>query len=579
MNIEHLANIQDGEQFDVAIIGGGINGIGTYRELALQGLKVLLIEKNDFCSGASSAPSRMIHGGLRYLENAEFDLVRESLDERNQLLKNAPHLVKPLRTLVPVNKHLAGVVTASLRFFGLSQSTSERGSVMVKIGLMFYDIFTRKDRVLPTHQFYGKQQTRTRFPSMRNSVKCIAEYYDAWITSPERLAQELIKEGNEEQGVSRALNYCLATFSGEGALTLTSALQSEQRKISARIIINATGAWIDEVNQKMGFRSEFISGTKGSHIVVDNKQLHDELAGSMLFYENAENRVCIMFPYMGKVLIGSTDIPISDLSNVRCTDEEVDYILQSLKLILPGITISKEQIVYKFSGVRPLGAATKESAGQIPRSHQLKVSNMNGQTVISLVGGKWTTFRAFSEQATDEVLLILNKERLCSTREKAIGGGNNYPSNEQQQQSYLNELHQKYSLSTSQTLALFNRYGTDIEKILNFSEITTLTPLNTIDDYFVEEIQYLVKFESSLKLEDLVVRRTNLAIEGLLNNQVLIELALLMKELLGWDENNLIEQLESCSKRLSYENGSDLEVSVIASQYKKLNTKGEFLCS
>jgi glycerol-3-phosphate dehydrogenase len=579
MNIEHFANIQDGEKFDVAIIGGGINGIGTYRELALQGLKVLLIEKHDFCNGASSAPSRMIHGGLRYLENAEFDLVRESLAERNQLLKNAPHLVKPLQTIVPLSQHLAGIITASLRFFGLGKSTSERGSIIVKIGLIFYDIYTRKERVMPPHQFYGKQQTHSRFPSIRDSVKCIAEYYDAWITSPERLAMELVKEGNEVQGVTRALNHCIATFSGRDALTLTSTLQNEQRKISASIIINATGAWIDEVNQKIGFHSEFISGTKGSHIVVDNKALHDELDGAMLFYENAENRVCILFPYMGKVLIGSTDIPVSDLSDVHCTDDEVTYILESLKMILPGITVDKTQIVYKFSGVRPLGSATKESAGQIPRSHQLQVSDVNGQTVISLVGGKWTTFRSFSEQATDKVLLMLKKTRLSSTFEKPIGGGKNYPTTDQQRDNYLASLCKKDLISLNHAQSLFIRYGTEIEKVLGFEKIVKLTPLMTLDDYFVEEIQYLIKVESTFNLDDLVVRRTNLAIEGRLNNQVLIELAMLMKELLGWDELTLIEQLESCSKRLSDENGSNLKTEVIASQYKKFNTIGEVLCS
>jgi|TARA_R110001583_G_scaffold50785_2_gene158574 glycerol-3-phosphate dehydrogenase len=579
VNIEHLTNIQEGEQYDVVIIGGGINGIGTYRELALQGLKVLLIEKYDFCNGASSSPSRMIHGGLRYMENAEFDLVRESLDERNLLLKNAPHLVKPLRTIVPLDSHLAGIKAAVLRFFGRTQPTSERGSLIVKIGLTLYDVFTRKDRVFPRHQFYGKQQTHLRFPRMRESVKCVAEYYDAWITSPERLAMELVNEGNEIQGAKYAINHCEASFSDDKTITLTSKLENETRRISAQVIVNATGAWIDEVNESMGFRSEFITGTKGSHIVVDNQELHDELAGSMIYYENTENRVCILFPYMGKVLIGSTDLPVTDLTDVRCTDDEVDYILASLHTILPGITVDKEQIVYKFSGVRPLGSASKETAGQIPRSHQLQVSNVNGQIILSLVGGKWTTFRAFSEQVTTEVLSILDKERRCSTREKHIGGGRGYPTSPEEIEKFITKLHVLYSTKVAHISILFDRYGTDIKNILEYSGNKELTKLSTLDEYFVEEIQYLIELESTFHLEDLVVRRTNLAIEGRLNNNVLIEVALLMKNQLGWDDSILIAQLEHCSKRLCDQNGCDLNAESIATQYKNVINNGEVLCS
>jgi len=298
----------------------------------------------------------------------------------------------------------------------------------------------------------------------------------------------------------------------------------------------------------------------------------------MIYYENVENRVCILYPYMGKVLIGSTDIPVSDMSDIRCSDEEVDYILQSLQEILPSIDIDKNQIVYKFSGVRPLGAASKATAGQIPRSHQLQVSNINGQPVISLVGGKWTTFRAFAEQATDQVLVMLNEQRICSTRDRPIGGGKNYPTNGLQRESYVNKLCERYGLTLSPVQVLFNRYGTDVEKLLDFAKQGPLTPLTTIDVYFAEEIQYLVEFESSLNLEDLVVRRTNLAIEGQLNNQVLIELARLMKQPLGWNESTLIEQLENCCQRLSDENGCDLQSKVIASQYKKIKNTGESLC-
>ncbi|WP_224067608.1 FAD-dependent oxidoreductase [Vibrio penaeicida] len=177
-----IQSIKTGEHFDAIVIGGGINGIATYRDLSLQGLNVLLIEKDDFCSKASAAPSRMIHGGLRYLENAEFDLVKESLNERNRLLKSAPHLVHPLQTHIPLTSWLKGIVPASLRFLGMEPKTSERGAFIVKLGLGLYDFFTRHDQVMPSHQMYGQKHTNKRWPHFDQKVCCSAAYYDAWIS-------------------------------------------------------------------------------------------------------------------------------------------------------------------------------------------------------------------------------------------------------------------------------------------------------------------------------------------------------------------------------------------------------------
>ena len=155
---ETLGKIRLDGAFDVIVVGGGINGIGVYRELALQGLRVLLVERNDFCSGCSAAPSRMIHGGLRYLENGEFDLVRESLRERDALLVNAPHMVKPLPTTIPIKSIFSGLLNGAATFFGISQRPASRGALAVKIGLALYDWKTRKRRVLPPHIFRSARE-------------------------------------------------------------------------------------------------------------------------------------------------------------------------------------------------------------------------------------------------------------------------------------------------------------------------------------------------------------------------------------------------------------------------------------
>ena len=150
----------DGVAPTVLVIGGGINGASVYRELALNGVPVMLAEKGDFCAGASSALSRMVHGGLRYLENGEFDLVREALDERNRLLANAPHLVRPLRTVVPIDSWVSGSLNAPLKFLGLSRAPSRRGALPVKLGLSFYDVYTRGKGGMPKHAFLSGRAAR-----------------------------------------------------------------------------------------------------------------------------------------------------------------------------------------------------------------------------------------------------------------------------------------------------------------------------------------------------------------------------------------------------------------------------------
>jgi len=178
--------------FDVLVVGGGINGIGVFRELALQGLRVLLIERNDFCSGCSAAPSRMIHGGLRYLENGEFALVNESLRERDALLTNAPHLVQALPTTVPITGVLSGLWNSVTGFLGGGTKPSNRGAVPIEIGLTIYDWLTRKRRSMPRHIFRGRAGTHAIWPDLGPRVRFSATYFDAWISHPERLGIELM---------------------------------------------------------------------------------------------------------------------------------------------------------------------------------------------------------------------------------------------------------------------------------------------------------------------------------------------------------------------------------------------------
>ncbi|MBC7811976.1 MAG: FAD-dependent oxidoreductase, partial [Burkholderiales bacterium] len=184
---EILDSIRSKPDVSVLIVGGGVNGIGTYRDLALQGVDVLLVEKNDFCSGASAASSHMIHGGLRYLENGEFRLVREALTERNLLLQNAPHYVHPLPTTIPIFNWASGFLNAPLKFFRLRDKPGSRGAAIVKIGLTLYDLFTRGQQTLPRHQFSSREKALQLRPKLNPDIVATATYYDAWMPYPERI--------------------------------------------------------------------------------------------------------------------------------------------------------------------------------------------------------------------------------------------------------------------------------------------------------------------------------------------------------------------------------------------------------
>ena len=217
---EVLARYRGNPDISVLVIGAGINGIGTFRDLALQGVEVLLVDRADFASGASMASSHMLHGGIRYLENAEFRLVREALTERNLMLKNAPHYAKPLPTTIPIFKWFSGLFNAPLKFLNLRDKPAERGGIVIKFGLILYDIFARNYRVMPTHRVRLRGSALQKFPKMNPDIVCAATYYDSWMPSPERICIDLIDDTRELSADAHALNYVSAVAGGDGKVVL-----------------------------------------------------------------------------------------------------------------------------------------------------------------------------------------------------------------------------------------------------------------------------------------------------------------------------------------------------------------------
>ncbi len=520
--------------FDVIVVGGGINGIGVFRELSLQDLRVLLVEKRDFCSGCSAAPSRMIHGGLRYLENGEFGLVRESLRERDALLRNAPHMVRPLPTTIPIRKVCSGMLNGAAGFLGLSSRPSSRGALPVKIGLMLYDWSTRHSRLLPKHSFRGARETLRRWPRLDPRLRFSATYHDAWISYPERLGMEILLDTAAMAPRSVALNHAGLVHLDAG-FQLTDAMSGEMMPVSARAIVNATGAWLDEARAQLEGRSapreRFVAGTKGSHLIIDNAELLEALEGHMIFFENEDGRICILFPYLGKVLAGATDIRVELPQRVRCEPEERDYILEALGKVFPDIPVTRDQIVFSFSGIRPLPKSDHQFTGRITRSHHVR--RLEGPvTQFCMIGGKWTTFRAFAEQAAESVLQELGQPRLRGTIDLAVGGGRNFPASIEALEEGLIARH---GISRARASWLAGAYGTRAGEMLAFC-------LKREDDLPLAagclltgaEIVWLCRTEMAVRLEDMLLRRTPLAIRGDLSMKIVESVARIMAAELGW---------------------------------------------
>ena len=542
----------------VVVVGAGINGISVYRELSLQGIDVVLVDKGDFCGGASAAPSRMIHGGLRYLESGETDLVRESLAERNALLRNAPHVVRPLPTTIPIFTWLTGLWSAFGNLVGWKAKPARRGALIIKVGLWLYDFYTRKRQVLPRHRFRNEALTHKQWPELNPDLVCSATYYDAWISYPERLGLEMVLDTREQSPQSIALNYVSLVGAREGRLTLRDERSGAETSLTPDIVVNATGAWIDLTNEALRQTSDFIGGTKGSHLIVANERLRRATADHMIFYETPDGRVCILFPFMGHVLVGSTDIPVDSPDGPFCTPEEEAYILQSLKFVFPGIEIRQDEILYRFSGIRPLPRSDTEVTGQISRNHQCRVSAATEQRpfpVYSMIGGKWTTFRAFGEQVADRILDTLKRSRAHATDQLAIGGGRGYPSGEEDRQALLLHWAYRFQLPLARVTDLFDRYGTRAQLVMEYLRGGTDRPLASLPDYSEREIDFLIRHEAVETLTDLLLRRTSLAIAGRLSGEVLIELQRRLTHCLGLGAEQHDRMLTATRDYLSHFHG------------------------
>lgn len=543
-----LSQIKENPHVSVLIIGGGINGIGTFRDLAINGVDVLLVERADFCSGASAASSHMAHGGIRYLENGEFRLVREAVQERNRMIQNAPHLVKPLPTVIPMFKRFSGLLNAPMKFFKLLDKPSERGSLVIRLGLMMYDAYTDAQggqRVVPKHQFLSRTKSLEKWKHLNPEVINTAVYYDGAILQPERLGVEALLDAETENPNARALNYMSMVGGSEDTIIIRDELTDETYDVKPKLVINAAGPWIDFANRKLGLSSGYIGGTKGSHLVVRHEELRKTIGDNEFFFENKDGRIVLIFPLYDHVLIGTSDIPVENPDEARCTEEEIEYFLGLVKRVFPSLELKPSDIVFQFSGVRPLPRSNAKSAGQISRDHSIEVLSGDWTNlsfpVYSLVGGKWTSFRAFSEQVTDKVLSHLGLKRQKDTRSLPIGGGRGYPRDEHELKQQIDGLAAWTGLSRERLKSLFERYGSRAEAVATYMNGGTDQILLSLPDYSWREIIFILQHEKVIHIDDFLLRRSMLGMLGRVTREMIDELARLFSNAFGWTQ----EQRES----------------------------------
>ncbi len=567
---DNVARIHDRPSAQVLVIGGGINGIATFRDLALQGVDVVLVERADYGSGASAASSHMIHGGIRYLENGEFRLVRESVEERNGLYLLAPHYVKPLQTTMPIFSTFSGILNAPLRMLTHKQrSTKERGALLISVGMTLYDSFSRDGGSVPRHRFRIGKAAREDMPALNKDVKFTGTYYDASVHEPERLALDVLKDGLAAGDHARSANYLEAVGVADGGVTLRDVISGAEFVVKADVVVNASGPWTDLTNEAMGGETKFMGGTKGSHIVVDNAELLEATKGREIFFENNDGRIVLIYPLKGRVLIGTTDIDADPSEPAVCTEEEVDYFFDLVKHVFPQIELNRDHIVYRYSGIRPLPRHEDTAPGFVSRDYRIvetEIAGLAGSKVLSLVGGKWTTFRALSAHLSTDATTRLGVERSVDTTGMPIGGGKDFPSSSTARARWIaTQAARAEGIGTEQVDRLLNRYGTRATSVIDVLSGQPSTPLATDPQLTRAEIAYFATHEDAVHLADVVLRRTNLAFVGGVTHEMLAEIADVLQDALGWTGEERDAEIQDTVDTLLTYHGVDVGATKVAS--------------
>jgi glycerol-3-phosphate dehydrogenase len=477
--------------FDLLILGGGITGAGVALDAALRGLRVALIDKGDFASGTSSASSKLVHGGLRYLEHGDIRLVYEAMQERRRLLRNAPHQVRPLRFVLPFYR---GVRVPPWKW---------------RLGLTLYDLLAGSDN-LSRSRPHPVAQLRREFPCLRPSgLIGGASYYDAQMDDA-RLCIDVLRTA--ALSGARVANYVEAVAflrTGEfiRGVRAVDHLSGEEIGITARVVVNATGPWGDAVRRLAGEETPpLMRPTKGVHLVAPDRGLH----AAFLLLHPCDGRVFFVIPWLGKTLLGTTDTECDESPDaVRVTDADVSYLLDGHNHFFDP-PLSAADLLGSFVGLRPLLRTAPNDPSARTREFRL-VASPSG--LLTVAGGKYTTFRQMAEVITDAVVRRLGFRRRCRTRDCRLDGA---PDElwDAFAKGGRRRLETVYGLDEFAAQHLLERYGRRAEDVAHFIGRDAQLGRRVVPEEsdLLAEFVYQREYEMAVRPADFLLRRTRLGL-------------------------------------------------------------------
>lgn len=546
------------------ILGAGINGAALARELVLNGVAVVLVDAADVAFGATAYSSRLIHGGLRYLEYGEFDLVRESLAERTRLLRLAPQFVKPLRLFIPIENRFGGLWRSASRFLfkggkgarparrrARGKPVSPRGLWLVQFGLRLYDIYAR-DPELPRHATHDG--ARDRAIPVDAKYRWLCSYFDAQIRFPERFVIAMLEDAKQAAattgGSLEVLTHCRATLDGRVATLRGRDGAALMRTFEPAAVVNATGAWVDLTLESLKVPSQrLMGGTKGSHIISYCDRLRNALAGSGLYAEAADGRPVFVLPFGDACLIGTTDERYEgDPADARASSEEIEYLLATVNELLPHVRLTEADIELHYSGVRPLPYVADATPASVTRRHALAENRDAPLPFISIIGGKLTTCRALAEETAGKVLARVGRTVVATSEERPIPGAEGYPRDPAAPQRRWEDLSRRLGFSIAQVRAAWELYGTRVEAVLAEDRDDRASLAAT--DLPVALVRYAIRHEWVGGLDDLVERRLMLLYHHRLCETTLVHAADLLAAAGAIDAGEVDTQVAACVERL-----------------------------
>ena len=524
----------DSDSFDVVVIGGGITGAGAALDAATRGLSVALIEARDWAAGTSSRSSKLFHGGLRYLEQLEFGLVREALRERELMsTRLAPHLVKPVPFLYPLTHRLW-----------------ERP--YVASGLMLYDTIGGKSS-LPGQKHLTRRAAQRMFPGLRDDAFVGAvRYFDAQADDARHtltVARTAARYGAVARSSTQAVGFERESDRVVG-VRLRDSEDGRETTVAAGVVLNCTGVWTDEIQALSGGRGRFrVRASKGVHIVVPREKITGD-AGLIL---RTATSVLFVIPWKNHWLIGTTDTDWNlDLAHPAATKSDIDYLLDSVNAVLVS-PLTQDDIQGVYAGLRPLLAGESEETSALSREHAV-ARVVPG--LISIAGGKYTTYRVMAADAVDAGAEDLLKLVAPSTTDKVpLLGADGYFAMRNQ----IEALAQDYGLHPYRVRHVLDRYGSMIRDVLEpgLADPELLLTVPGAPDYLMAEIKYAVTHEGALHLDDVLTRRTRISIEyphrGVESAPAVAEL---IGAVLGWSEAQRTTEIETYDARVAAERAS-----------------------